>query len=81
MWIKVLLVIVFIAIVASLASSLFFLVRDRGDSRRTVRALTWRIGLSLGLFLFIMALVALDVIKPHGLAPAPQSPAAESGAR
>jgi hypothetical protein len=80
-WIKVLLVIVFIAIVASLASSLFFLVRDRGDSRRTVRALTWRIGLSLGLFLFIMLLVALDVIKPHGLSPAPRSPAAQSGDR
>ncbi len=69
MWIKLLLVILFVGIVASLASGLYFLVNDRGDSRRTLRALTVRIGLSVGLFLFIMLLVALDVIQPHGVAP------------
>jgi NADH:ubiquinone oxidoreductase subunit 6 (subunit J) len=68
-WIKILLVIVFVGIVASLASGLYFLVNDRGDSRRTLRALTMRIGLSVGLFLFVMLLVALDVIQPHGVMP------------
>jgi len=70
MWLKVLIFLVFIGIVGSLASSLFYLVSDKGgDSKRMVRALTVRIGLSLGLFLFLMALVGLGVIKPHGLYP------------
>jgi len=69
MWLKVLIFLVFIGIVASLASGLFYLVNDKGDSKRMVRALTFRIGLSLGLFLFLMLLVGLGVIQPHGLYP------------
>lgn len=78
MWIKVLIIIVFIGIVAALGSSLFFLVNDKGDSKRTVRALTWRIGLSLGLFLFLMALVGLGIIKPHGVYPVATSSSSDS---
>lgn len=75
MWIKVIIVVTFIGIVASLASGLFYLVNDKGDSRRTLRALTFRIGLSVGLFAFLMILVALGVIEPHGVYPErPQSP-------
>ena len=69
MWIKVIIIVVFIGIVASLASGLYYLVNDRGNSHRTVRALTFRIGLSIGLFAFLMILVAFGVIKPHGLYP------------
>ena len=69
MWIKIIVLVVFIGIVVSLASGLFYLVNDKGDSRRTLRALTWRVGLSVGLFLFLMALVGLGVIQPHGLYP------------
>lgn len=71
MWIKIVIVLAFLGIVASLASSLFFLVKDKGDQRRTVRALTFRIGLSVGLFAFIMLLVAFGLVEPHGLYPAP----------
>ena len=69
MWIKIVILVVFIGIVISLASGLFYLVNDKGDSRRTVRALTWRIGLSIGLFAFLMLLIGLGVIEPHGLYP------------
>lgn len=71
MWVKVIIVLAFIGIVASLASGLFFLVNDKGDSQRTVRALTVRIGLSVGLFAFLMLLIGLGVIEPHGLYPTP----------
>ena len=71
MWIKVIIVLVFIGIVASLASGLFYLVNDKGDSHRTVRALTMRTGLSLGLFVFLMILIGLGVIEPHGVYPDP----------
>jgi len=60
-WIKVIIVLTFIGIVASLASGLFYLVNDKGDSRRTLRALTMRIGLSIGLFVFLMILIGLGV--------------------
>jgi hypothetical protein len=68
-WVKVIIVAAFVGIVASLASGLYYLVNDKGDSRRTLRALTLRIGLSVGLFLFLMVLVALGVIEPHGVYP------------
>lgn len=54
-------------ILASLASSLVFLVRDEGKTKRTVKALSWRIGISLALFIFLFVAFSLDWIKPHGL--------------
>lgn len=71
MWIKVIIVLVFIGIIASLASGLYYLVNDKGESRRTLRALTFRIGLSVGLFAFLMLLIGLGVIEPHGIYPEP----------
>lgn len=42
-------------IVASLGSALFFVFHDRGGSNRAVKALAVRVGLSMVLFLFLMA--------------------------
>ena len=52
---KILVIVILLAIVGSLASALFFLVNDRGQSKRTVNALAVRVGLSLLLFLTLMA--------------------------
>jgi hypothetical protein len=41
-------------ILISLGSALFFLVRDKGQSLRTVKALAVRVGLSIVLFLLLM---------------------------
>ncbi len=71
MWIKIIIILAFIGIVGSLASGLYYLVNDKGDSRRTLRALTLRIGLSVGLFAFLMILIAFGVIEPHGVYPEP----------
>jgi len=46
--------IIFIIILASLGSALFYLMRDKGTTSRTVNALTVRIGLSVALFLFLL---------------------------
>jgi hypothetical protein len=54
MLIKSLVLILLLAVVVSLFSGLFFLHRDRGQGRRTVQALTVRIGLSLVLFLTLL---------------------------
>ena len=53
--VKILVILFLVAIVASLGSALFFLVTDRGQSKRTVKALAVRVGLSLTLFLLLMA--------------------------
>ncbi len=45
---------VLILIVLSLGSALFFVFQDRSDSKRAVKALAVRVGLSVALFLFLM---------------------------
>lgn len=64
---KSLVVILLLVILASLFSALVFLVRDRGTTNRTVRALTWRVGLSIGLFLLLLLAGWMGWIEPHGL--------------
>ena len=60
-------VLIFIGILASLASALIHLVRGRGSSDRTAKALTVRIGMSVGLFLLLFLLYWAGLIQPHGL--------------
>jgi hypothetical protein len=66
---KVIVVIVFLGILGSLGSALIYMVKDKGRSDRTVRALTVRISLSVGLFLLLFVLYGLGLIEPHGLRP------------
>jgi hypothetical protein len=66
---KVLVVIIFVAIVASLGSALLFLLKDGGRSDRMARALSIRIGISIGLFALLFLLYAAGVIEPHGVRP------------
>jgi len=64
---KLFIIFVMIIIAGSLASGLFFLVKDSGDSKRTVKALTLRITISLSLFIFLFIAFKLGLIKPHGI--------------
>jgi len=43
-----------VLIVASLFSALVFVYRDRSGSKRALKALALRVGLSIGLFAFLM---------------------------
>ena len=49
-------------ILASLASALYFLVKDKGQSTRTVKALTIRVVLSIALFALLLLGFKLGVI-------------------
>ena len=51
---KIIILLFLLFIVGSLGSALFYLVRDKGTSTRTVKALTIRVGLSVTLFLMLM---------------------------
>ncbi|MDP2431600.1 MAG: twin transmembrane helix small protein [Pseudomonadota bacterium] len=56
-----------VLILFSLLSGLVYLIRDRGHGERAVEALTWRIGLSIALFLVLMAGHYLGLWQPAGL--------------
>jgi Protein of unknown function (DUF2909) len=53
----------FVLIVASLGSAAVFMFRDRGNSKRMVKALALRVGLSLALFLMLMAAYYFGLIN------------------
>jgi hypothetical protein len=56
-----------VAIVLTMASSLFYLVTDKGTSKKMVNALTVRVGLSVGLFVLLMLAWSSGLIKPTGM--------------
>lgn len=63
---RMLVVLVFIGILASLASALVYLMKDKGRTNRTVNALTMRIGLSVTLFLFVLLAYFMGWIESTG---------------
>lgn len=65
--VKLIICILFAFILFALGSALFFLVRDQGDSERIVKALTWRIGLSIFLFILLFFAFAFGWITPHSI--------------
>lgn len=64
---KLVIILFLVIILYALGSGLFYLVRDKGRSDRVVKALTWRISLSLLLFILLFVAYALGWIRPHGL--------------
>ncbi|OZI16073.1 twin transmembrane helix small protein [Bordetella genomosp. 7] len=64
---RVIVVLAFVGILASLASALVYLMKDKGSTSRTVNALTVRIGLSVALFLFVLLAHHLGWIESTGI--------------
>jgi len=52
---KIIAVLFFLFIVYSLASALYYMIKDGGKGTRMIRSLTLRIGLSVILFIILMA--------------------------
>ena len=64
---RILVAIAFILIIGSLASALVFLMKDKGKSNRTVKALALRVGFSITLFLLLLIANQLGWIQPTGI--------------
>ena len=64
---KIIIVVLLLAIIASLFSGLVFLMRDSSRSRRTVNMLKLRVGLSITLILFLALSFYMGWLRPHGL--------------
>lgn len=73
---KIAVIVLLLVILGSLASGMFFLIRDKGQSSRTVKSLTLRIVLSITLFAMLIVGYATGVIQPHGIVP-PQAEKAQ----
>ena len=66
---KILIIVIFLGIIGSMGSALFFLIKDKGQSTRTLRALTIRIAVSIALFALLFVLWGLGLIAPHWVHP------------
>lgn len=64
---KIFVAIGFILIIASLASALVFLMKDKGKTNRTVYALALRVGFSITLFVLLLVAYKMGWIEPTGL--------------
>jgi len=70
MIVKILFILALLGIIVSLFTGLVALLRNRNDNAEVAKSLSWRIGLSLGLFLLLLVLHLLGVVHLHGLHPA-----------
>jgi hypothetical protein len=68
MLVKSIVILFLLIILYSLGSALFYLVRDKGsDSIRVIKALTWRISLSMLLFILLLIAFSFGWIVPHSI--------------
>jgi hypothetical protein len=63
--VRIVVILIFVGILGSLASALFYLMRDK----ETVNALTVRIGMSVVLFLFLLFSYWMGWIETTGFKP------------
>ncbi|MDA8383027.1 MAG: twin transmembrane helix small protein [Betaproteobacteria bacterium] len=64
---RILVIVFIVLILASLGSAFFYIVKDRGETDRAVKALTVRIALSLVLFALLMLGFYFHFIPARGL--------------
>jgi hypothetical protein len=64
---KVLILLFLAAIIYNLGAGLYFMMTDKGNSDRTLKALTRRIGLSVLLIALVIIGIWTGLIKPHGI--------------
>lgn len=64
---KILVALAFLLIFISLGSALVYLMKDKGKSNRTVKALAFRVGFSIALFVLILTANYFGLIQPTGI--------------
>ncbi|MCG8312913.1 MAG: DUF2909 domain-containing protein [Pseudomonadales bacterium] len=67
MWFKIIIFIILILIVFSLFSALLSLVRNQSASGKTVKMLSYRVGFSILLLLFLGLSKQMGWVQPHDL--------------
>lgn len=67
MLLKLVIIALLIGIVAALIFGGVFLVKDPSTSRRTVKALSWRVGLQVALIVLLIVAFFMGWLKPHAV--------------
>ena len=62
---KLIIIILLLFVVGSLFTALYFLIKDPSESKRVVKSLSWRIGLSLFILLLLFIGIQTGLIVPH----------------
>lgn len=76
---KIVIIVFLLAIVWCLLSSFWYLIRDKGQGERTVWRLTWRVGLSLLLFVLLYVMFLMGWIEPSSPGPIGLKPPETTG--
>lgn len=66
---KFLIVIILLFIIYNLGLAMYHMIKEKGQGKNTVRFLTVRIGVSVGLFMLILIALKLGWIQAHSLLP------------
>lgn len=65
---KILLIVGFLIVILwNLGAGLYYMMTDRGQTKRTVNALTRRVAVSVVLILLVLLSIAMGWITPHGI--------------
>lgn len=64
---KLIIVALLLAVVASLFSSAFFLIKDGSERKRVLTLLKVRVALSVSLVMFVLLSYHMGWIQPHGV--------------
>lgn len=64
---KIIILALLAVVIFSLGSAMYHLVSKKGDSDKLIKSLTWRIGLSVFIFILLFIGQATGLITPHGL--------------
>ncbi|MDH5368882.1 MAG: twin transmembrane helix small protein [Gammaproteobacteria bacterium] len=64
---KIAIVSILLFIIFSLGAALFAFVKKGDNSEKMLKALTYRIALSIGLIIFMMLGAQFGLISPHGI--------------
>lgn len=69
---KTLLIVAFLIVILwNLGAGLYYMLVDKGQTKRTVNALTRRIALSVALILIVILAIYMGWITPHGIGRTP----------
>lgn len=65
MAVKIFVLFILLIIIGSLGSAMFYLMKDHGDSKRVVKALSIRVGLSMFAFFVLMGAYYFGFIEAN----------------
>jgi len=61
---KIIAVLLLVAMIVSLFMGMYYLVKDRGSTNRTLKALTWRISIWVVLFILLAVAAYTGFLEP-----------------